>query len=365
MTDSKTIPSKPGIYLIRNTVNGKVYIGRSENLWRRWATHRSHLKRGRHQNRYLLAAWQKHGAENFTFEVLELAGIEEIPTREAYYIGLYKATDRTVGYNLAEVDPEGKPKVSAESRRKMSASQQAVQGTPSGKRRTEAIRRAKSQPVVQMTLDGLDVQTWPSAEATKEAGFHPPSVAKCCRGIQAEHRGFSFRGVDPEAYKPGIRTEETRAKMREAHLANAQTETGRKRIAACAQAQTIPVIQLTLSGKVVKVWSQTSAPSRDGFVEKSIVDCCLGKRESYKAFHWTRTMPDDPVWATEEDLAESRAWKPVTSRASITWEQVREIRRLAGIPEYDRYGGKAALARKLGLPFLTVSNILNGVTWKE
>lgn len=64
------ISQLPGIYQIRNTANGKVYVGSAASLRRRWYEHRSHLQRGAHDNRYLQHAWNKHGAEAFAFEPL-------------------------------------------------------------------------------------------------------------------------------------------------------------------------------------------------------------------------------------------------------------------------------------------------------
>lgn len=64
------ISQLPGIYQIRNTANGKVYVGSAASLRRRWYEHRSHLTRGAHDNRHLQRAWNKHGAEVFVFEPL-------------------------------------------------------------------------------------------------------------------------------------------------------------------------------------------------------------------------------------------------------------------------------------------------------
>lgn len=59
-----------GIYQIRNTVNGKYYIGRSINCNRRWKNHRSSLRKGNHCNSKLQNAWNFYTEENFHFEVV-------------------------------------------------------------------------------------------------------------------------------------------------------------------------------------------------------------------------------------------------------------------------------------------------------
>ena len=60
-----------GIYIIKNTINGKFYIGSAVNIKTRWSQHRHQLKHNKHGNRYLQRSWNKHGTENFVFEVLE------------------------------------------------------------------------------------------------------------------------------------------------------------------------------------------------------------------------------------------------------------------------------------------------------
>ncbi|WP_221090097.1 NUMOD3 domain-containing DNA-binding protein [Deinococcus aquaedulcis] len=61
-----------GIYEIRNTVNGKYYVGRAECFRTRFNRHRYELRHGRHHCLYLQRAWTKYGEEAFDFvEVAE------------------------------------------------------------------------------------------------------------------------------------------------------------------------------------------------------------------------------------------------------------------------------------------------------
>lgn len=46
-------------------------------------------------------------------------------------------------------------------------------------------------------------------------------------------------------------------------------------------------VQKDMSGNVVKVWSGFKKMQREtGFQRKSVYDCCIGKRDSYKGFRW-------------------------------------------------------------------------------
>lgn len=59
-----------GIYQIRNTVNGEVYVGSATSLRRRWYEHQSCLRRGVHHAVTLQRSWKKNGEVAFVFEPL-------------------------------------------------------------------------------------------------------------------------------------------------------------------------------------------------------------------------------------------------------------------------------------------------------
>lgn len=58
------------IYQIRNTVNGKLYIGSAVNFLGRCRQHRHDLRHGKHGNSILQRAWRKYGATAFVFSKL-------------------------------------------------------------------------------------------------------------------------------------------------------------------------------------------------------------------------------------------------------------------------------------------------------
>lgn len=75
--------SVAGIFAIRCTAAGSVWVGRAPDLDtianRLWFT----LRSGGHSNRALQAAWVAHGADAFVFEPLEAIPDEDhAPTRE-------------------------------------------------------------------------------------------------------------------------------------------------------------------------------------------------------------------------------------------------------------------------------------------
>lgn len=61
-----------GIYTITNMVTGKLYIGESLDIYRRWHDeYIPELRKNRHYNKELQKDFNKYGEENFSFEILE------------------------------------------------------------------------------------------------------------------------------------------------------------------------------------------------------------------------------------------------------------------------------------------------------
>jgi len=91
-----------GIYKIENIINGKVYIGQSINIYKRWSEHKRNLNNvnNKHPNDYLQKSWDKYGRDNFTFEIIEKCSVANIDEKEILYIQQYKSHIRTFGYNI-------------------------------------------------------------------------------------------------------------------------------------------------------------------------------------------------------------------------------------------------------------------------
>lgn len=96
-----------GIYLIRNKINNKIYIGQSNNIHRRWLEHlRSgqpeiyKQKNERDSKAPIHLAMQKYGIENFSIEILEKT--RKLDEREKYWISKFQSTNSDIGYNILE-----------------------------------------------------------------------------------------------------------------------------------------------------------------------------------------------------------------------------------------------------------------------
>lgn len=58
---------EPGIYVIENSLTGEFYVGSAKNMRKRWQTHRSLLRAGKHHAARLQESWTQHGEGNFRF----------------------------------------------------------------------------------------------------------------------------------------------------------------------------------------------------------------------------------------------------------------------------------------------------------
>lgn len=94
-------PVIAGIYAIRNAATGRVYVGSSCNISRRWKEHRTDLRRGKHHSPKLQKSWDKYGECSFEFSLLEaVADNSLLAEREQVWMDALSATLRTHGFNI-------------------------------------------------------------------------------------------------------------------------------------------------------------------------------------------------------------------------------------------------------------------------
>lgn len=93
-----------GIYKITNLINGKVYIGQSVNIEKRFISHKNagFNTNNSGYNYPLYKAIRKYGLENFSFEIIEELNNNLLNDREKYWISFYNSNDKNFGYNQTE-----------------------------------------------------------------------------------------------------------------------------------------------------------------------------------------------------------------------------------------------------------------------
>jgi group I intron endonuclease len=98
----KQMKFRMGIFQIRNTVNGKIYVEHSVNLDAIWNRHRTQLKFGAHPNALLQNDWKTFGEENFRYEILL-----EIDQKEEDTIDYKRELKLLEAMYLEELNPFG------------------------------------------------------------------------------------------------------------------------------------------------------------------------------------------------------------------------------------------------------------------
>lgn len=95
------------IYRIYNTITCKNYIGvTKQDVQERWAQHRRQLQHNEHVNVKLQSSWNKHGEQNFFFEVLETdVPLTDLYHKEINYIAQFDSYNN--GYNLTRGGDKG------------------------------------------------------------------------------------------------------------------------------------------------------------------------------------------------------------------------------------------------------------------
>lgn len=111
-----------GIYMIKNIINGKIYIGQSIDVNKRINSHKYTLRNNKCGSRHLQNSWNKHGGKSFIFSIIgRVDEHKKLTNLEQKYTDFYKSNNKSYGYNeRIAVDTNLGRKYSKEMRKKIS-----------------------------------------------------------------------------------------------------------------------------------------------------------------------------------------------------------------------------------------------------
>jgi group I intron endonuclease len=208
---------KSGIYLITNTVSGKIYVGSSKKTWDRWRNHRSDLRRGKHTNCHLMAAWVRYGEDAFSFAVLEYCEPEDLMDREEWWINLLGTRDGDKGYNITEARPGGGMrgrKHTPETRAKMSTSAMGVKPTPEAVAKMRAALTGRTlSPEHRESMKGRKPWNKGKAEVYTDETKAKMSAAKAGKPLTPEHREKVIATLRPCGFQGHTHSAESKSKI--------------------------------------------------------------------------------------------------------------------------------------------------------
>lgn len=178
---------KAGIYQIINNITNKSYIGSSKSINNRWNVHRYLLKMGKHSNKHLQYSWNKYGEKNFNFIILEECNINDLITREQFFIDTFKPE-----YNIREIasSNEGfnhtiksKDKISKASILKWQNSEIR-----------EKIIKGNQKKIICYNKEGYFIKEFSSIkEAALELSIFPTNISKILKGKGFIIKGYHFK----------------------------------------------------------------------------------------------------------------------------------------------------------------------------
>lgn len=102
MKPNRIFKGRSAIYLILNTVNSKIYIGKTKCMFLRCKQYIYDFKhrRSEHINIHMLRAMEKHGFDSFEMYPLEFCEPQCMSERELFWMQELNSVDRNHGYNL-------------------------------------------------------------------------------------------------------------------------------------------------------------------------------------------------------------------------------------------------------------------------
>jgi len=221
-----------GIYMIRNTINNKRYIGLSRDINTRFAEHRKKLRNNTHSNKHLLSSYEKYKEDSFEFSILELCNEEFLDEKEIYYISLYNTLNNKHGYNLRGGGKSGRH--SLESKLKDSISHQGMTHTEETKLKIGLLKTGIIQ-----------------SEETKNK--RSKSLKKSWEGNEIRRQQVREQAIKNKGRK---HSEESKEKMRNAHLGKTLSEEQKIKIGnsrkITSDKQDILIFQLLSEGSLMQ-----------------------------------------------------------------------------------------------------------------
>lgn len=237
------------IYLIKNNINNKVYIGKTVNsFYERWTGHLTKAKK-EPCNSYFYRAIKKYGKENFSFYILEsLDNPKNLFEREIFWIA--KFSSKEIGYN-STIDGEGihGRKLSEETKNK-------IRKGNIGKKYLEETRKKQSE----------------SAKGKPKSKEHRENLSKSKKGKPSPNKGRTGEN-NPLFGKP--RSQETKDK-----ISSRQKKTS--------------IEKYSLDGIFLKKYDSISDACFELFGERkghaNIIKCCKNQRKKAYGFIWKYSL---------------------------------------------------------------------------
>lgn len=265
------------IYKAQNKINGKIYIGKTNNLPKRI---REHTRYDVHNGLIFHKAIEKYGEENFEWEIIDSTeDFQEANELESYYIKKYNSF-KPNGYNMTFGGDGG--------------------------------NAHNAVPIVCLTLDGKFVKRYNSAaEAEREDGFTNSTVLICCKNYSRTCKGHLFM-FEEDYFKNGAITY-------------------KKAKSACCK----KVIQCDMHGNFIASYDSIQEASLStGTNRTAIIGCVKGRYKKANGYIWVYEE-DFPVKDIESHEDKKKGRKvaqvdPETNKIINTFDRMTDAGKAVG-----------------------------------
>lgn len=131
------------IYMFKNKINNKIYIGQTNNLRNRFLKHKSVANLNK-ENHPLYNSIRKYGINNFDFiEIEAVNSLKEANEKEIYWIKYYNSNNRNFGYNITEGGLNCK--MTEETKKKLSIANKGEKNAFYGKKHSDITKNMLRQ----------------------------------------------------------------------------------------------------------------------------------------------------------------------------------------------------------------------------
>jgi group I intron endonuclease len=271
------------LYKIIHLQSGFKYVGQTTRPpIKRWREHLYPLRKGRHYNRYLQAAWDKYGESSFRFEIVkEYNTLEELNQAEIELIR--SGTDL---YNLADGGNDFQHQENSK----------------------KAIGESNKMSIVGMCVKTGEIREYDSAASAEKEGFDQKCIRKCVVGFVSERKdGSKFESFSHKGWvwmsKESCTLDLLKAKCDIAKIAKIRKE----RL----------VIGMNIFTKEIRQFKSASEAGRNGFTGQTVYRACNTVSSVHKGFVWVFGDITSP-----QSLLEDKAKKALSSskRGPKSWQ---------------------------------------------
>lgn len=183
------------IYVFENKINGKLYIGKTTELYSRRYNEHKYNAFSKQIKTYFYNALRKYSWEEFnryviyqTEECSSLLIVNEIICKkEIFYIDMFRSDSPEFGYNLTKGgDGIVGYKFSEEQRKNMSKARQGKLHPNFGN-----FNNSTSIAVLQFDLEYNLVNKWSSmSEIERQLGYKSNNISRCCSNLLCTYKGY-------------------------------------------------------------------------------------------------------------------------------------------------------------------------------